>query len=250
MARAKKTVEVNNTEEIKVSEEIKAEEVKEEAPKKTRTKAVKVEETKSEDVQVADQKDIEIDNLKAQIEQLKQLMAEQASRPQQIVVTQDNSERVWFRWMADVADENTVYIGENGQFGRIVGKTGSTYVPKNELSRVLDSAIRYYLEKRWLIVISGLNEDEREALGVNYKKGELLDENAFRKMAELGEELIEIYPALCDAHKQMVAGGLHEAYENNKPVKREVVVELNKIHSDPALVDIIEQMNARDLSKK
>ena len=246
MARAKKTTEAVNTEEVK-TEEIVAEEVKEE-PKKAKTRSTKTT-AKPVELETADQRDIEIENLKAQIEQMKQLMAEQAARPQQIVVTQDNSERVWFRWMADVSDDNTVYIGENGQFGRIVGKTGTTYVPKNELSRVLDSSIRYYLEHRWLIVISGLNEEEREALGVNYKPGELLDENAFRKLAELGEELIEIYPALCDAHKEMVASFLHEAYEDGKRVDRNVIVELNQIHSDPALIDIIEQMNAKDADR-
>lgn len=245
MAKAKKTIETVKTEEAKIEENI-VEEAKEE-PKKTRTRTVKATGT---ELKTVDRRDVEIENLKAQLEQMKQLMAEQAARPQQIVVTQDNSERVWFRWMADISDDNTVYIGENGQFGRIVGKTGTTYVPKNELSRVLDSAVRYYLEHRWLIVISGLNEEEREALGVNYKPGELLDENAFRKLAELGDELTEIYPALCDSHKEMVASFLHEAYENGKRLDRNLIVELNNLHSDPALIDIIEQMNAKDAERK
>ena len=239
MAKAKKTTKEAVVEEAKV-EEVKA--VEETAEEVKEVKAVKKPKV--------DKKDVEIENLKAQIEQLKELMAQQAQQPQQIVVTQDNSERVWFRWMADVSNDNTLYIGENGQYGRIVGKTGSTYVPKNELSRVLDSAFRYYLEHRWLIVLSGLNEEEREALGVNYKKGELLDEVAFRKLAELGDELLEIYPALCEPHKEMVASGLHEAYEEGKRIDRQLVVELNKIHSDPALIDIIEQMNEKDARRR
>ena len=248
MARAKKTATVEPAIE-EVKEEVQAVEEEVKTEKKPRTKKIKVE-ADPETAKIEDQKDIKIENLEAQIKQLQEMLAEQATKPQQIYVTQDNSERIWFRWMADVSDDNTIFIGENGQYGRIVGKTGTAYVPKNELSRAMDSQIRYFLEHRWLIVISGLNEEEREALGVNYKPGEILDENVFRKLADLGEELIEIYPELCDSHKEMVASSLHEAYESGKKIKREVVVELNRIHSDPALIDIIEQMNAKDLNKK
>ena len=239
MARAKKTVttEEVKTEELKAVEEVN-EEVREEA-KKPRT--VK---------KTVDKKDEEIQDLKAQIEQLKQLVAQQSAMPQQIVVTADNSERVWFLWIADVADDNQILIGDSGQYGRIIGKTGTFYVPKNDLSRVLDSAVRYYLEMRWMIVISGLSDEEREALGVNYREGELLDEKAFRRITEMGEELLEIYPALCDSHKDMVASRYHEDYMNHKPIDRNMVVKLNKIYPSVAFKDILEDMNEKEASGK
>lgn len=229
MARTRKAA-AANTEEVK-AEEVKA--VEEPKPKKTVNK-----------------ESDEIISLRAEVKQLKEMLAEQMSKSQPIIVqAPDNSEKVQFLWMADVSDDNTIMIGENGQYGRIIGKTGTTYVPKSELSRVLDSSIRYYLEHRWLIVTSGLTEEEREALGVNYKSGELLDEKAFRKIATLGEQLVEIYPDLCDSHKEMVASALHEAYENNKHVDRNVVVQLNKIKSSPAFVDIIESMNEKEAAE-
>jgi len=193
-----------------------------------------------------DKRDIEIENLKAQIEQMKQLMAQQSAQPQQIVVTTDNSERVWFLWLADVSDDNQILIGENGQYGRIVGKTGTFYVPKNDISRVMDSAIRYYLQNRWLIITSGLTEEEREALGVNYKEGELLDEKAFRRMTEMGKELLDIFPSLCDAHKEMVASRYHEDYMMNKKIDRNMVVELNRLYPSVAFKDILEDMNFKE----
>ena len=199
------------------------------------------------EAKVVDQKEIEIENLKAQIEQLKQLVQAQP-QPQQIVVSTDNGERVWFLWMADVADDNVTLIGEHGEYGRIVGKTGSFYVPKNDLSRVLDTANRYYLQNRWMIVVSGLDDDEREALGVLYKEGELLDQKAFMKITELDHDtLFEIFPALCDSHKEMVASRYHEAYEEGKKIDRKTVLELKKIYPSPAFTDIIERMNEEEL---
>ena len=233
------------------------------AEKKTTTKAVKnTDEIKQEETVAIrkdnpneeaagkDTRDVEIENLKAQIEQLKQLVATQAAQaPQQIVVSTDNSERVWFLWMADVADDNVTLIGEHGEYGRIVGKTGTFYVPKNDLSRILDTANRYYLEQRWMIAIDGLTDEEREALGVDYKEGELLDRKAFAKITELGDQLLEIFPALCQSHKDMVASRFHEAYENGKKLNRQLIVELNKIYNSPAFVDIIERMNAEELGQ-
>lgn len=196
----------------------------------------------------ADKKDIEIENLKAQLSQLKEMMAQQSAQPHQIIVTSDNSERVWFLWMAEVAEDNQILIGENGQYGRIVGKTGTFYVPKNDLSRVMDSAMRYYLNHRWMIVLSGLTDDEREALGVNYKDGEIMDEKVFRNIAKMDKkELLEVFPGLCEPHKEMVASKIHEAYMNKKNVDRETVVALNKIYPNVAFKDILEDMNAADM---
>lgn len=243
MARPKKETTATDTEVKKTTTRAKKK-VEEDVQKEGQV--VRVE----EELKTVDKRDIEIENLKAQIEQMKQLMAEQAAQPQRIVVTQDNSERVWFLWLAEVADDNQILIGENGQYGRIVGKIGTFYVPKNDLSRIMDSPMRYYLEKRWMIVISGLTEDEREALGVNYKEGEILDEKAFRRIADMGEELLEIFPALCDSHKEMVASRYHEAYMSDKRIDRRMVVKLNNIYPSEAFKDIIEDMNAKDLDSK
>lgn len=178
----------------------------------------------------------------------------QAQRPQIVQVAAD-VERVQFLYMAEVADDNQYEIGPSGMYGRIVGKTGAFSVPKPDLSRVMDSMFRMFLEKRWIIVVSGMDEEEREAYGVNYRDGEVLDKRAFTRMVELGEQMIEIYPQLCEGHREMVAKRYYEAYASGNPaVTREIVVELNSISrkidgGDGAFARIIELMNEADLKK-
>lgn len=248
--KSKTTKEDKATTEVVKADEIKQEETVEIRKANTNEIPELQSVTEEQIVDEREKRDEEIEALKAQIEQLKQLMAEQAAQPpQQIVVNTDNSERVWFLWMADVADDNVTLIGEHGEYGRIVGKIGTFYVPKNDLSRILDTANRFFLEQRWMIVVSGLTDEEREALGVNYKEGELLDRKAFMKITELGDTLLEIFPALCTSHKDMVASRFHEAYESGKKLYRPLIVELNKIYNSPAFVDIIERMNAEELGQ-
>lgn len=191
----------------------------------------------------------ELEMLKAQIAMLQEQLKLQATQPQQPIqaVLYDSGEKVHLLWQAEVADDNLLLVGENGMYGRIVGKTGSAFIPKNELSRVLDTAMRYYIDKRWMIVVSGLDDEEKESLGVDYKDGEILDKKAFAKMIEMGDEMLNIYPELCESHQEMVAKRFYEAYHSNKAIKRDLVLALNKIHPVPAFKAIIEEMNAADL---
>ena len=176
-----------------------------------------------------------------------------AQGPQIIQVTAD-AEKVHFIWQAEVSDENVYEVGPNGMYGRIIGKTGTFFVPKSDLSRVMDSMFRFLLKKRWIIAVDGLTDDEREAYDVNYKEGELLDKKAFARMVELGDGMLEIYPKLCQGHREMVAKRYHEAYLDGNPcVTREIVVELNRMSKqlgsgDGDFADIIEAMNAADLT--
>lgn len=171
------------------------------------------------------------------------------------------SERVLFLWQAPVADYNVLLIGENGIYGRVTGKTDTFWVPKAELSRVLTEQVRNFIKRRWLIVLSGLTEEERDALGCNYAEGEILSRTAFRKLLDMGEQLPEIFPSLCESHKRMVVQFLAEAYDTgDERVTRDLVVKLNKITKDAVkdtmgeddpgrrgmLAPLIEKMNAQD----
>jgi len=175
-----------------------------------------------------------------------------AQQPQIIQVATD-TEKVQFLFQAEVSDENIYEVGPQGMYGRIVGKTGSFFVPKSDLSRVMDAMFRLLLQKRWIIAVDGLTDDEREAYGVNYHDGELLDKKAFARMVELGNGILEIYPKLCKGHREMVAKRYHEAYANRSQyVTREIVVELNRMSKqlgskDGDFADIIEAMNRADL---
>ena len=163
-----------------------------------------------------------------------------------------SAEQVHFLWMAPVADDNVVQFGDGGMYGNIVGKTGSFYVPKPDLSRILTEMNRRFMAQRWLLVVSGLTDEEREALGVDYKQGEVLDKRAFAKLVELGDELLNIYPALCEGHKVMAAQMYADAYrQGSRYVTRERTVKLNALskrkgHEKGDFIAIIEDMNEKD----
>ena len=197
----------------------------------------------------------------AQIAELKKAMQEQmdafkeslsAMQKPQVVQVTASTEQVHFLWMADVADDNIQDFGPGGMYGRIIGKTGEFFVPKNDLSRILDNITRMCMARRWLIVVDGLNEDEREAMGVNYQEGELLDRKAFAKLVEQGDKILEIFPALCEGHKEMVGKRFYEAWTNHSPyILRERVVALNKMAKDAgmkenAFAEILKEMNEKD----
>lgn len=198
-------------------------------------------------------------------EQVQQMMQEAAAKavaealkniPQQaapqIVQVSTSAEQVHFLWMAPVADDNVVQFGDGGMYGNIVGKTGSFYVPKPDLSRILTEMNRRFMAQRWLLVVSGLTDEEREALGVDYKSGEVLDKRAFAKLVELGDELLDIYPALCEGHKVMAAQMYADAYrQGSRYVTRERTVKLNALskrkgHEKGDFIAIIEDMNEKD----
>lgn len=196
----------------------------------------------------------EIAELKKQLAEMQELLkkANEVSSVPVIQVNTPETEKVHFLYQAEVADDNVFFVGENGLYGKITGKTGSFFVPKNDLSRVNDGLFRYMLEKRWIIALSGLTQEEREALGVNYKEGEYLDKKAFAKMIDLGEEILEIYPKLCEGHREMVAKRFYEAYKSGNPkVTRDIVTKLNALSKAAGsvrgdFISIIEEMNAAD----
>lgn len=240
--------------EKKAAEKAAAEAEDEKAP----FEEIEAEDEKAPVVEKAPEEDLMLKALREQNELLqKQILAMQEqmaalAMPKVIQVAAD-TEKVHFLWQAPVADDNVVLFGEGGMYGKITGKTGNFFVPKSELSRILDSMTRLFLENRWLIVLDGLNEEEREALGVNYKEGEVLDKRAFAKMVDLGNEILDIFPALCDSHKDMVGQRFYEAWTAGNPaVKRETVVALLRQskesgHEVKAFSAIIEEMNERDL---
>lgn len=192
----------------------------------------------------------QMEGLRKQMEAMQAQLAE-ASRPQVVQIAAD-VEKVQFLYMAEVCDENVFEVGPGGMYGRIVGKTGMFLVPKAELSRAMDTMFRLFLERRQIIVVSGLTDEEREAYGVNYSDGELLDRRAFAKMTEIGDEILDIYPALCAGHQAMVEKHFYEAWTNKDPhLTRERVVALNRLakqagKKDNAFGMILKGMNAED----
>lgn len=187
-----------------------------------------------------------------------------AARPQVIQVAPE-TEKVVMRFQAEVADDNEAVFGEGGYFGKIVGKRGILTIPKTEfVSRFRDLRTQWMLEHRWLIVLSGLTDDERELYGVNYKPGEILDDKAFIKMLDMkDEELLAIFPDLCVQHREMVAKRLTGDYFQRGPrpgAYRDFITKLNNISKKDyaelpdgdarrkgALAPILEDLNSKEI---
>lgn len=224
-------------------------------PVKTEAAAVKTETVKEE----KKEPNPEVEALKAQLEAtnkvLELLQAQLAAAKPQVVQVMADTERVNLRWQAEVADENILNLGPNGVYGSITGKTGYASVPKAEWSKFLDESMKSFIKSRMLIVLSGLTDEEREMNGCMYREGELLDERAFNKMLDMGDELIAVFPALCHEHKEMIARRFISGFEENHPSahNRNLVVALNELSKkDPlfpkqgAFYSVIEKLNAKD----
>lgn len=188
------------------------------------------------------------------MKQLSQLQEKLTAQPQVIKVAESN-EKVHFLWQAEVADDNIVYLGEGGRYGRIVGKTGEVYVPKNELTNMLDENTRGFMDRRWLIVLEGLTDEEREAYNVKYSEGETLDKKQFAKITEMGDKILDLYPKLCREHQIMIAKRFVEKFDEGKKLSRELVVNLNNLSKKAGskkgdFITIIESMNTKDLGEE
>ena len=191
------------------------------------------------------------EEMSKQMASFKEALAE-AKKPQFIQVAAD-VEKVQFLYMAEVCDENVYEVGPNGMYGRIVGKTGTFYVPKSDLSRVMDTMFRLLMKKRWIIVVSGMTDEERAAYGVDYRLDEVLKESDFSRIIELGNGILGIYPSLCDGHREVVEKRYFDAWRSKNPlVNRDTVAELNRLAKNAgrdknAFRTILEEMNAEQV---
>ncbi len=195
----------------------------------------------------------EIELLKAQNETMKKQMdmllaqLQDMQKPQVIQVAADVP-KVHLMWQAEVADDNVVAFGEGGRYGTIKGKRGEFFMQKTDFSTIMDERVRFYLDNRWLIVLDGLTDEEREAYGVDYKDGEYLDRKAFTKLIEIGADILEIYPNLCEGNKRMVSQRYADAFNNGQHIDRAVVEKLNQMSKTPKnprgdFVQIVEALN-------
>ena len=204
----------------------------------------------TEVVETKTEQNSEIEALKSLVKQLQDQLA--AQKPHVVQVMAD-TEKVVLRFQAEVADDNVATFGPEGMYGQVTGKTGTITVPKSEWSRFYNESVRNMIYRRWLIVLSGMDEQERELYGCNYKPGEILDELAFHKLLDLGRDLIAVFPALCDTHKEMVASRFLTAWMDgdSRAMDRDLIVALNELSKDDThkkgmFQPIIEGLNARD----
>lgn len=133
----------------------------------------------------------------------------------------------------DCSDDNVLGFGFNNKFGTITGPIGYINVPKDEwLGEFRDNQQQMLLRTRKLIVLDGLTDEERVMHGLDYKPGEVLDEQMFRNLLDHMSELPDIFKKLCPTVRAVVAARLQTAYDAGDPRimnNRDIIVKLNKI---------------------
>lgn len=186
-------------------------------------------EEKSEEPKEAENE--EIARLRELVLQLQKQIADTNPR---IIQVMADTEKVTMRFQAEVADDNVAVFGANGMYGQVTGKVGTVVVPKSEWSRFYDETNRRMIDRRWLVVLSGMSDEEREIYNCAYKEGEILDEEAFRKLLGMGRELLAVFPKLCIEHQEMVGRRFIEAWQAGKPEAqdRELIVALNEMSKE------------------
>ena len=105
-------------------------------------------------------------------------------------------------------------------------------IPKKEFGgKFMSAAARKFIENRWLLVVSGLNEQERRRWNCDYKPGAVLDVNAFDNLLNKPlSELSALFSALCAEHKEFVAryifGLVDGAARAKKPIDNRISLAL------------------------
>jgi hypothetical protein len=173
-------------------------------------------------------------------------MPKQSAQPQIIRVSTD-APVVKMRFQCECSPVNVIQFGVNGKFGTITGKSGTFSVPKESFAgEFRDEMVQNLLASRELIVLDGLTDDERDLYGINYAKGEVMDEKTFAKMVDMGAEILDIYDDLCPAYKEAIARRYAEEYEKNPTrIARDITVKLNEKSKVGC-----ESLNADDVRRK
>lgn len=173
-----------------------------------------------------------VDSLTKQVkEQGEELRKAKENSPVIQMVSQD-VEKVVMRFQAEVADENLSVFGANGMYGQVTGKRGTVVVPKSEWSRFYTESVRRMIDHRWLVVLSGMTDEERKFYNCNYEPGEIMDERLFGGVLDEKEDrLLELFENLCTEHQEMIGKRFIEAFEKGDPRAndREKITKLNEL---------------------
>lgn len=165
--------------------------------------------------------------LREQRKELDEQLAKQNSQPQ-VIMQVKSDETVTLLFLGAIADGTVVDLGKLGQINRA---GGTIDVPKTEFFQNLNYTVERLLQKRKLIVVNGLTDNERERFGVAYKEGELLTQKTYYKILDLDIATLKaMYAKLCDEHKRIVATMFITAYEKGDlRVNTDKVKALNKL---------------------
>ena len=212
----------------------KAEEKAAEAPvdEKAEETAKIAQEAPSETEKAEDKLTISRDELNALIASA--VASAMANQPQTVVQAAPPENPVVLLFLGGIMPGSTVALGE---LGSIYRDGGTLTVSKEAFFSKLNSTAELMLRTRQLIVISGLNDEERERYNVAYRDGELLTDKVYgRLLSYEPDELRVIYKALCPEHKAIAAKVFTSAaYENDGRVTPEKIKALAEIDRDAGI---------------
>lgn len=143
-----------------------------------------------------------VSDLRQQIEALKAQIGGQSAAPAQT----KPEEVVVLYYVPACSPDNEANLGDYG----VVRPGQYIEIPKKEFGRFMGPQARKFVEKRRLLVLSGLNEEERRRWNCDYRLGETLTENAFDGLLDLSEaKIADLFRALCPEHKKAVVRFLY-----------------------------------------
>lgn len=174
-----------------------------------------------------------------------------ANQGNQVIVVPE--EKVTLLFIGGIAKGTSVTLGKLGK----INKDGGTIdISKKEFLQGINETIDILLAKRKLIVLDGLDAEERERYGVEYKEGELLTAKQFHKLLDYADDVIcDIYDKLCDQHQETVARVFVSAYTESKDprVSTDKLKKLNKIskkkHPEGVFTELLKKINADEIDE-
>lgn len=154
--------------------------------------------------------------VKAMLSDLKKEMMEEFAKTQPAVVQVAKEEYVSLLYVGAISQGTVVNMGPLGRFTRAGAMID---VRKKEFLNGQTMVVSKLLEKRHVIVVDGLTDDERARYGLDYKEGEVLTKKAFERLLQFSEdELFAVFTRLCDQHKGIVCKiFISEYFEKNNP---------------------------------
>ena len=201
-------------------------------------------ETSTADVHTDGTPDV-IAALQEQIKALQEQIKNAGSTPS--VVLAKPEEMVKVTYISNVSPTNILDLGD---FGQMTGVGWVIEVPRKDFGgKFMTPFVQKLIAKRRLIVLDGLNDDERIRYNVAYKPGEVMDVQMFDKLIGMDvEKLTNIFKNLCAEHQQFVATRFITAYERgDNRIGRDVIEPLQALskenHPNGLFNPILEKMN-------
>lgn len=134
--------------------------------------------------------------------------------------------KVILRFQDECARDNLFSIGGYS----VIGRSGRMMIPRDAWDSFF-SAARDPLERRYLIVESGLEDDERKFFGVAYRVGEVLSPDEFSDIIGMGDKILERWPQLHWSQKEIIARAFMSAYSgsNARFAPRDLILKINQL---------------------